>query len=73
MFTGKHVKFFEISLEAVIGGNKYVNIADFNLKKWKMTQNLLETLNVLTFQLSNVRELETIKDAFAPQASNAIN
>ena len=33
-----------------------------------MTQNLLETnssLKLLTFQLSNVREIDTIKDAFA--------
>ena len=33
MLTGKHVKFLEISLEAVIGGNKYGYVADFGLKK----------------------------------------
>ena len=33
IFTGKHVKFLEISLEAVIGGNKYGYIADFGLEK----------------------------------------
>ena len=33
MLTGKHVKFLEISLEAVIGENKYGYIADFGLKK----------------------------------------
>mgnify|MGYP001797847524 CR=1 FL=1 len=48
MLTGKHVKFLEISLEAVIGGNKYGYVADFGLKKWKMTQDLLETLNPLS-------------------------
>ena len=48
MFTGKHVKFLEISLEAVIGGKKYVNVADFGLKRWKMTQNLIETLTLLS-------------------------
>ena len=44
LFTVNHVEFLEISLEAVFGGNKYVNTADFGLKKLKMTQNLLETL-----------------------------
>ena len=44
-----------------------LKLADIGLKKCKMTQNLLETnstLNFLTFQLSNVGELETIKYAF---------
>ena len=42
----------------------------FWIKKWKMTQDLFETLtpvssfSVLTCQLSNVRGLETIKYAF---------
>ena len=44
IFTEKHVKFLEISLETMIWENWHVNIADFGLKKLKMTQNLLETL-----------------------------
>ena len=31
--NGKHLKFLEISLETIIWGNWYVNIADFGLKK----------------------------------------
>ena len=31
--TGKHEKSLEISLESMILGNQYVNIADFGLKK----------------------------------------
>ena len=44
IFTEKHVKFLEISLETNDMGNWHLNIADFGLKKWKMTRNLLETL-----------------------------
>mgnify|MGYP001802608545 CR=1 FL=1 len=34
IFTGKHVEFLVISLETKIWGNRYINIADFALKKW---------------------------------------
>ena len=44
IFSGKHVTFFEMGLEKLLWGNEYKNIADFGLQKWKMTQNLLETL-----------------------------
>ena len=68
ILTGKHAEFLEISLETVIWVNYYVNKADFGLKKWKITQNLFRDSNsgpkLLTFQLSNVRELETIKYAY---------
>ena len=69
MFTVNHAKFFEISLEAVFGGNKYVNIADFGLQKsendQKFVRNSNSNLAHLTFQFSDVRELKTIKYAFA--------
>ena len=64
-----------MSLEAVICRYLYVNISDFGRKKWKMTQNLLETnssLKLLTFQRSNVRELETIKYAFEIRFNSCI-
>ena len=65
MFTVNHAKFFEISLEAVFGGNKYVNIADFGLQKSendrKFVRNSNSNLAHLTFQFSDVRELKTIK------------
>ena len=48
----------------MIRGNSY-DIADFALKKLKMTQKLLDFgLTLLTFQLCNVKELETIKYTF---------
>ena len=37
-FTGKNLKLLQMSLETVIWGSYYVNIADFWMKKWKMTQ-----------------------------------
>ena len=43
-FIGKHLEFMEISLETVIWGNYYVNIADFGMKKWKMAQISLRSL-----------------------------
>ena len=67
--TEKHVKFLWISLETMIWGNKYVNTGHFDPKRWKMTQKFDRdsncSLKLLTFQLSNVKELETIKYAFA--------
>ena len=47
----------------ISSGNQYVELAHVVLKKFKVTQNLLETLS-LTFRLSNVRESETIKYAY---------
>ena len=42
---GKQVKLLEISLETILRELFYYeNIADFGPEKWKMTQNLLETL-----------------------------
>ena len=68
ILTGKHVEFFEMSFEAMIWGNLYVNIADFGRKKLKNDPKFVRDSNsclkLLTFQLSNVRELETIKYAF---------
>ena len=49
----------------MIRGNSY-DIADFALKKLKMTQKLLDFgLTLLTFQLCNVKELETIEYTYA--------
>ena len=62
-----YVEFLDISLETVIWGNK-VNIADYGLKKVKNEPKFIRdsdsSLELLTFQLSNVRELETIKFTF---------
>ena len=69
IFTGKRVKFLEITLEAVIGGNELCKYSWFRPSKVKNDPELVRDSNssikFLTFQLSNVRELETIKHAFA--------
>ena len=45
-----------------------MNLADFGLEKWKNDPKFVRdsnsSLKLLTFKLSNVRELETIKYAF---------
>ena len=44
----------------MIWENEYVNLADFGLKKWKMTQNLLEILTpVSSFWFFNSLMLES--------------
>ena len=48
IFTEKHVKFLEISLETIIRGNWYVTVADFDLKKRKKAQSLSETLTPIS-------------------------
>ena len=59
IFTGKHVQFLEISLETIIWGNKYMNMADFGPEKWKKTPILLETLTaVSSFQFFSSLMLE---------------
>ena len=69
IFTGKHAKISENSLEAMILRElicKYSWFWPWKVKNYiGIVGDSNSSLKLLTFQLSNVRELETIKYAFA--------
>ena len=57
-----------MNLETMFWGNQYiVNIADFGLQQWKMTQYLLESLTpVSSFLLFNSLKLESLRPLNTP-------